>query len=206
MTVDTVLFYFSSAVLLAAALGVITARNPVHSALLLVLAFFSTAVLWLLLQAEFLAIVLVLVYVGAVMVLFLFVVMMLDINVATLRAGYARYLPLGIAVAVLMVVQIVAVVGAAQFGLDAYPRPEALPADHSNTRELGMVLYTHYVYAFEIAAFILMIAIVAAITLTLRRRPDTKHQDVNRQLQVKRADRVRMVSMPSERKDGEEAQ
>jgi NADH-quinone oxidoreductase subunit J len=165
---------------------------------LLVLCFFNTAVLWLLLQAEFLAIVLVLVYVGAVMVLFLFVVMMLDINVATLRAGYARYLPLGLVIAILMIVQIAAVVGAGYFGLEFYPRPEALPADHSNTRELGLVLYTHYVYAFELAALILMVAIIVAITLTLRKRAGTRHQDVGRQLAVKRGDRVRIVSMPSE--------
>lgn len=198
MTVESVMFWLFGGVLVAGALGVITARNPVHSALLLVLCFFNTAVLWLLLQAEFLAIVLVLVYVGAVMVLFLFVVMMLDINMATMRAGYARYLPLGLVVAILMIVQIAAVVGAGYFGLKFYPRPEALPADHSNTRELGMVLYTHYVYAFELAAVILMVAIIVAITLTLRKRPGTRHQDVGRQLAIKRGDRVRIVSMPTE--------
>ncbi len=201
MSVETVMFWLFGGVLVAAALGVITARNPVHSVLLLVLAFFTSAVLWLLLQAEFLAIVLVLVYVGAVMVLFLFVVMMLDINVARMRAGYTKYLPLGIVVAVLMIVEIVAAVGAAHFGLEFVPRPEALPAAASNTRELGLVLYTHYVYPFEIAAVILLVAIVAAITLTLRRRPDTRHQDISRQVQVKRGDRVRLVPMASEPRD-----
>jgi len=201
--VETVLFYIFGGILLASALGVITARNPVHAALLLVLAFFTTAILWLLLQAEFLAIVLVLVYVGAVMVLFLFVVMMLDINIAKMRAGYARHLPLGILVALIMVAQIVAVVGSQHFGLEFFARPEPLPADHSNTRELGLVLYTHYVYAFELAAVILMVAIIAAISLTLRTRPDTRHQDVSKQVQIKAADRVRLVAMKAERPDEE---
>jgi NADH-quinone oxidoreductase subunit J len=174
-------------------------RNPVHAVLLLVLAFFTSAVLWLLLQAEFLAIVLVLVYVGAVMVLFLFVVMMLDLNVQRLREGYIRYLPLGLLVAAVMVVQIVAVVGAQWFGLEFHPRPEALPVDHSNTRELGLLLYTHYVYPFELAAMILLVAIVAAIALTLRRRPGTRSQDPAQQVRVKRGDRVRLVKMEADK-------
>jgi len=131
------------------------------------------------------------------------VVMMLDINIAKMRAGYARYLPLGILVALLMVAQIVAVVGSQHFGLEFFPRPESLPADHSNTRDLGLVLYTHYVYAFELAAVILMVAIIAAISLTLRTRPDTRHQDVSKQVQVKAKDRVRLVPMKAERPDDE---
>ncbi|MCA1799589.1 MAG: NADH-quinone oxidoreductase subunit J [Xanthomonadaceae bacterium] len=199
MSVESVLFYLFGTILVASALGVITARNPVHGVLLLVLAFFTAAVLWLLLQAEFLAIVLVLVYVGAVMVLFLFVVMMLDVNVARIREGYAKYLPLGIVIALVMAAQIVIVVGAQAFGLEFFPRPEALPADHSNTRALGLLLYTHYVYPFELAAVILLVAIVAAITLTLRHREGTRTQDVSRQVRVKRADRVRLVKMDSDK-------
>ena len=202
MSVETVLFYLFAAVTVAGALGVVGARNPVHSVLLLVLTFFATAVLWLLLQAEFLAIVLVLVYVGAVMVLFLFVVMMLDLDAKALRAGFMRYLPLGVLVAALLATQIIMVVGPSRFGLDAFPRPGALPAEHSNTTELGISLFTEYVYPFELAAMILLVAIVAAIALTLRQRTDTRHQDPARQVKVKRGDRVRLVSMPSEKRQG----
>ena len=202
MSVETLLFYLFAAITVIGALGVIGARNPVHSVLLLVLTFFATAVLWLLLQAEFLAIVLVLVYVGAVMVLFLFVVMMLDLDAKALRAGFMRFLPLGVAIAALLGTQIIMVVGPARFGLDAFPRPGAQPAEYSNTTELGVSLFTEYVYPFELAAMILLVAIVAAIALTLRQRTDTRHQDPSRQVKVKRGDRVRLVSMPSEKRPG----
>jgi NADH-quinone oxidoreductase subunit J len=192
-----VLFYAFAAVLLVAALGVITSRNPVHSALFLVLAFVQSAFLWLLIEAEFLAITLVLVYVGAVMVLFLFVVMMLDINVEELRKGFTRYLPVGAAVALVVVLEIGHVVWFRT--QDAVPQvlaaPQAMPADHSNTKELGAVLYTEHVYAFEIASVILLLAIVAAITLTMRQRRGLKVQDVVKQVAVRREDRVRIVKV-----------
>ena len=191
-------FYVLSAVLVGAAVMVITARNPVHAALFLVLAFFTSAGIWLLLEAEFLAIILVLVYVGAVMVLFLFVVMMLDINLAPLREGFIRYLPVGIAVAAIVVVELALVIGVSDFGLDSMPQPPAHPADYSNTKELGVLLYTVYVYPFEIAAAILLVAIVAAIALTMRRRAGVKTQDPSRQVEVRREDRIRIVQMPSE--------
>jgi NADH-quinone oxidoreductase subunit J len=194
---ETWMFYAFAAVLLAAALRVITARNPVHAVLYLVLAFFTAAALWLLLRAEFLAIALVLVYVGAVMVLFLFVVMMLDINLERLREGFWKNLPLAVVVGGVMAAEMVAVLAQRYLGAAAGTR--AVPAGHSNTRELGRVLYTQYVYAFEIAAVILLVAIIAAIALTLRRRKDSKNQDPARQVAVRREERVRMVSMPSEK-------
>ena len=193
-----IVFYFLSAVLVGAAVMVITARNPVHAALFLVLAFFTSAGVWLLLEAEFLAIILVLVYVGAVMVLFLFVVMMLDINLAPLREGFIRYLPVGIAVAAIVVVELALVIGVSDFGFESMPQPPAHPADYSNTREMGELLYTVYVYPFELAAAILLVAIVAAIALTMRRRTGVKTQDPSRQVEVRRADRIRIVQMPSE--------
>ena len=196
---ETVVFYVFAAILLLAALRVITARNPVHAALYLVLAFFTAAGIWLLLRAEFLAITLVLVYVGAVMVLFLFVVMMLDINLERLREGFWKNLPLAAVVGGVMAFEMVAVLAQRYFG--AATRTRVMPADYSNTKELGRVLYTQYVYAFEIAAVILLVAIIAAIALTLRRRKDTKAQDPARQVATRRADSVRIVSMPSE-KDG----
>src|SRR5262245_47234859 len=174
MAFNDFVFYFFSAILILAALGVITARNPVHAALLLVLAFFTSAAIWLQLQAEFLAIALVLVYVGAVMVLFLFVVMMLDINMAQLRAGFWRYLPLGVVVALLLVVEMSIILRYAP-GLADMALPPELPAGYSNTKELGRLIYTEYVYPFEIAAVILLVAIVSAIALTLRRRKQTKY-------------------------------
>ena len=200
MTFNEIVFYFFSAVLIFAALGVITARNPVHAALLLVLAFFTSAAIWLQLQAEFLAIALVLVYVGAVMVLFLFVVMMLDINMARLREGFWKYLPLGAIVAVLLVVEMGFTLRYGS-GFSDLPAPPALPPDYSNTKELGRLVYTEYVYPFEIAAVILLVAIVSAIALTLRRRKQSKYLDPAQQIGVKRKDRVRIVSMPSEKKD-----
>ncbi len=194
---ETVVFYVFAAILLLAALRVITARNPVHAALYLVLAFFTAAGIWLLLRAEFLAITLVLVYVGAVMVLFLFVVMMLDINLERLREGFWKNLPLAAVVGGIMALEMVAVLRERYFGVATGTR--VMPADYSNTRELGRVLYTQYLYAFEIAAVILLVAIIAAIALTLRRRKDTKAQDPARQVAARREERVRMVSMPSEK-------
>ena len=199
MTFEKLVFWIFALILVFAAFRVITVRNPVHAALHLVLAFFTSAGLWLLLEAEFLAITLVLVYVGAVMVLFLFVVMMLDINLAPLREGFARYLPVGAAVAFVIVAEVWLIVGARNFGLDQVAKPLAKPADYNNTRELGSVLYTDYVYPFEIAAVILLVAIIAAIALTMRRREGTKHQDPARQVQVKRKDRVRLVKMEAEK-------
>ena len=190
-----VLFYAFAALLVAAALGVITSRNPVYSALFLVLAFVQSAVLWLLIDAEFLALALVLVYVGAVMVLFLFVVMMLDVNVEELRKGFSRYLPVGVAVALIVVVEIGHVIWFRSQGLKFLAAPQGLPADHSNTKELGAVLYTEHVYAFEIASAILLLAIVAAITLTMRKRPGLKLQDIVKQVAVRREDRVRIVKV-----------
>ena len=199
MDFRAVTFYFFAAVMVFAALRVITARNPVHSALFLVLAFFTAAGLWMLLEAEFLAIALVLVYVGAVMVLFLFVVMMLDINLDRLREGYWDYLVPGLIVAGAMVAEMALVLGGRYFDLEGMPQPAPHDAGYSNTRELGRLLYTDYVYPFEIAAVILLVAIVAAIALTLRHRKDTKYIDPAEQLKVRRKDRVRMVSMPSEK-------
>ena len=198
------LFYLFAIVLIGAALGVIFARNPVHGVMFLVLAFFQSAVLWLLAEAEFLAIVLVLVYVGAVMVLFLFVVMMLDINVERVQASYAKYLPLGILVAGLMVIELVLVI----WGRAGEQAPSggfaATPEGYSNTEALGAILYTEHVYAFEIAAVILLLAIVAAITLTMRKRPGLKQQDVAAQVAVRAKDRVRIVEMPSESRETSE--
>lgn len=197
MAFEQIVFYAFSALLVLSAGMVITVRNPVHAALFLVLCFFSSAGLWLLLQAEFLAIALVLVYVGAVMVLFLFVVMMLDINIAVLRQGFTRYLPLGGVVALLLVAVMASVVGGDYFGLERSPAP-AVASEVSNTRMLGLQLYTDYVYPFEIASVILLVAIVAAIALTLRRRPETRYQEPGKQVVVKRGDRVRLVAMKSE--------
>jgi NADH-quinone oxidoreductase subunit J len=198
------LFYLFSIVLIGAALGVVFARNPVHGVMFLVLAFFQSAVLWLLAEAEFLAIVLVLVYVGAVMVLFLFVVMMLDINVERVQAKYAQYLPLGVLVAGLMVIELALII----WGRAGYAAPSgsfaAKPDGYSNTEALGAVLYTEHVYAFEIAAVILLLAIVAAITLTMRRRPGLKQQDVAAQVAVRAKDRVRIVKMPAESREASE--
>lgn len=177
------------------ALRMITVRNPVHAALFLVLTFFTSAALWLLLEAEFLAIVLVLVYVGAVMVLFLFVVMMLDINITKLREGFIQFLPVGVVVALIMVVEMVLVVSSKVFEV-AQPTPAT--ASFSNTKALGNVLYTDYVYPFEIAAVILLVAIIAAIALTLRRRPETKYQNPAKQIRVRKEDRVRLVKMKRE--------
>ncbi|HEB56836.1 MAG TPA: NADH-quinone oxidoreductase subunit J [Gammaproteobacteria bacterium] len=195
MGIEKFIFYIFSALLIGSAIMVISARNPVKAALFLVLAFFASAALWLLIKAEFLAIVLVLVYVGAVMVLFLFVVMMLDINIERMRAGFISYLPFGILVALSMAGMLIWIVSGDGSALD---HSVLHGPSFSNTQELGMVLYTDYVYPFEIAAVILLVAIIAAITLTLRRRPNTKHQQPADQIAVKRNDRVRMVKMKAE--------
>ena len=200
MTYTTAIFYFFATILVFAGWRVITARNPVHAALFLVLAFFTAAGLWMLLEAEFLAITLVLVYVGAVMVLFLFVVMMLDINLDKLREGFWDYLPLAGFVSVLLVIEMALILGSRHFGLEVMGTPSPHPADYSNTKELGRVLYTDYGYAFELAEVILLVAIVAAIALTLRRRKDSKYIDPAAQVKVKRNDRLRIVKMQAVKK------
>ena len=194
-----ILFWSFSAVLVGAAFGVILARNPVHSVLFLVLCFFNAAVLWLLIEAEFLAVVLVLVYVGAVMVLFLFVVMMLDINIEQLREGFARNAPLGALIAVIMVIELWYVLWVRRLGIDLPGATAPLADGPGNTAEIGAVLYTEYVYPFQLAAVVLLIAIIAAITLTMRKRPGQKVQDIGHQVSVRAADRVRLVEMPTER-------
>ncbi|NBB92444.1 MAG: NADH-quinone oxidoreductase subunit J [Gammaproteobacteria bacterium] len=200
MPIIEILFYLFSGVLVLSALSVITVGNPIHAALFLILSFFSAACIWMLLQAEFLAITLVLVYVGAVMVLFLFVVMMLDVHVASVREGFARYLPAGVLVALAMAVQLFLVIWTR--GMETMPMPAGEGDEYSHTSMIGELLYSEYLYAFEIAAVVLLVAIIAAIALTHRRRPETKHQDPARQVRVKRDERLRVVKMKSE---GEEA-
>ncbi len=201
MTITDFLFFAFAGVTVAAALGVVTSRNPVHSALFLVLTFFSCSAIWLMLEAEFLAITLVLVYVGAVMVLFLFVVMMLDINVAKMREGFVSYLPVGALFAFLMLaimIYVVGPVGPDVMGTAALDNAVKHAADYSNTEALGEILYTDYVLAFEIAAVILLVAIIAAISLTLRRRPKTKYQTPAKQIRVKRDDRLKIIKSDAE--------
>lgn len=195
--IETIIFYIFALMTVSAAVAVVTVRNPVHAALFLVLTFFTSAIIWMTLEAEFLAITLVLVYVGAVMVLFLFVVMMLDINIARLREGFVRYLPIGIAVAVIMFGMMIYVITGGIFSADNVVEPIAKTADYSNTKALGRVLYTEYVLAFEIAAVILLVAIVAAISLTMRKRTHTKYQSPSAQIRVTKADRLRIVKMTS---------
>jgi NADH-quinone oxidoreductase subunit J len=195
------LFYFFGTILVLAALSVIVSRNPVYSALALVLCFVTSAAIWLLIEAEFLALVLVLVYVGAVMVLFLFVVMMLDIDLEELRAGFTRFAWLGWMVAVVIVLEIAGVVLTRQLGIDVTRGAAALPAGYSNTEELGALLYSRYAYPFEIAAMVLLVAIVAAIALTLRHRPNLKVQDISRQVAARASERVRLVSMDAEHRE-----
>jgi NADH-quinone oxidoreductase subunit J len=191
----TALFYVFSAVLLFAALRVITARSTVHAALYLVLAFFSASCIWMLLRAEFLAIALVLVYVGAVMVLFLFVVMMLDVNTDELRVGFWKHLPLAGAVGAVIALEM-ALVLMRGFRLEA-PLPTAKALEIGNTKLLGIEIYTHYLYPLQLAAVLLLVAIIAAIALTLRARKDSRHTDPSQQVKVKAADRVRLIKMPA---------
>ena len=198
MTFQTAVFYVFAAILVFAALRVITVRSPVHAALWLVLSFFTAAAIWLLLGAEFLAITLVLVYVGAVMVLFLFVIMMLDVNFDDLRRNFRSYLPVGAAVGGLVLLEMVLVILS---GTSVSGKAGALPAG-SNTVALGRLLYVEYVYPFELAAVLLLIAIVAAIALTYRKRRETKSQDASAQVKVRREDRVRLIRMPSEKREG----
>jgi NADH-quinone oxidoreductase subunit J len=194
--IETVVFYLFAALTVFAAVRVITARNPVHAALFLVLAFFAMAGIWLLLDAEFLAMTLILVYVGAVMVLFLFVVMMLDINIERLREGFWRWFPFGLVLAAVMLGEMIWVLGSRRTAETSAAVVHG--ADYSNVKELGRLIYTDYVYPFELAAVLLLIAIVAAIALTLRRRKDNKLQDVAKQVAVRREDRVRVVQVASE--------
>ncbi|MBP8216316.1 MAG: NADH-quinone oxidoreductase subunit J [Thauera sp.] len=201
MEFKTFVFYFLAVIMVVAALRVITARNPVHAALFLVLTFFNAGGLWLLLQAEFLAITLVMVYVGAVMVLFLFVVMMLDINLDRLREGFWSFLPVGALVGILMLVEMVMVLGGSYFGLEAMPAPPAAAETYSNTREIGRVLYTDYVYPFELASLVLLVAMVAAVALTLRKRKGLKSIPPSEQVAVKREGRVELVKMKAEKED-----
>ncbi len=203
MTMQQVMFYIFSGLALFAGSMVIVSKNPVRAVLFLVLTFISMSGLWMLLEAEFLAITLVLVYVGAVMVLFLFVVMMLDIELASVREGFSRYLPVGISVSVLVVVALVSAVGPKEFGLEKVPAPAPYPVDFSNVKALGELLYTQYLYPFEIAAILLLVAIIAAISLTFRGRRESKAPNPSQQVQVRKADRIRLVKMKPE-KTGEE--
>lgn len=193
-----IVFYTLATILLIAGLRVITTRNPVYAALYLVLAFFTAAGIWLLLEAEFLAIALVLVYVGAVMVLFLFVVMMLDINLDRLREGFWKALPIALPIGGLMAVEMVMIVGVRNFGADKVAAPPPHPVGYSNTAELGHVLYTDYLLAFELASVVLLVAIVAAIALTLRERRESKSMDPAKQVLVKKSERLRIVKMQAE--------
>jgi NADH-quinone oxidoreductase subunit J len=195
-----ILFYIFATILVLGALGVIISRNPVYSALFLVLCFVTSAAIWLLIEAEFLAVVLVLVYVGAVMVLFLFVVMMLDINLEELRAGFTRFAWLGWLTALAVIVEIVGVVWVRGMGIDVSKSATPTAQDYSNTLELGRVLYTKYAYPFELAAMLLLVAIVAAISLTMRRRPGLKVQDISKQVAVQAKDRIRIVKMQPEKR------
>jgi len=200
MNLQDFVFYSLASVAVIAALGVITLRNPVHSALFLVLVFVTSSGLWLLLEAEFLAIALVLVYVGAVMVLFLFVVMMLDINLDRLREGFWKWFPFGAILALIMTIEMGMVFMSRQFGSEVIKNPEPKLVDYSNTKELGQLIYTEYVYAFELAAVILLVAMVAAIAITLRYRTDKKSPDVSKQVAVSRDERLKIISMSAERK------
>ncbi|MDZ4729506.1 MAG: NADH-quinone oxidoreductase subunit J [Xanthomonadales bacterium] len=200
MPIIEIVFYFFALVLTGAAVMVITVRNPVYAALFLILAFFSSAAIWMLLEAEFLAIVLVLVYVGAVMVLFLFVVMMLDINLAPMQEGFIKYLPVGLLIAALMALEFILVIWASgSFDAAAFPVPSPNPQGFSNTKAVGELLYTQYLLPFEVAGLILLVAIIAAIALTLRQqRSGTKVQNPARQVQVRRDERIRLTKMKSE--------
>jgi len=201
MTLEQSAFWFFATVMIISALRVITARNPVHSVLFLVLTFFTAAALWLLLEAEFLGIVLIVVYVGAVMVLFLFVVMMIDMNLAPLREGFVRYLPIGALVGLVMICEMILIVGPRVFGMARYAPPPRAPADYSNTQALGQLLYTDYLYQFEIAAVVLLLAIIAAISLTMRKRHEsTRYQTPGKQVRARKQDRLRVVRMDAEQR------
>ena len=190
----SILFFIFAAILVIAALRVITAHNPVHSALFLVLSFFTAAAIWMLLQAEFLSIVLVLVYVGAVMVLFLFVVMMLDLDLEHLRKGFKQFLPLASLVGAVIVAEMAIVLVRGFVGTTAPVQALAPDVAANNTKALGTLLYTTYLFSFEVAGLILLVAIIAAVALTLRQRKDTKTQDVAAQIRTRKEDRVRMVT------------
>ena len=200
MMLHSILFYVFATIMFGAALGVVFSRNPVHAVMFLVFTFFNAAILWLLAEAEFLAIVLVLVYVGAVMVLFLFVVMMLEVNIEAAKRGLTRYAPLGIALALVMAIELINVIWLRGEGQELTAGFAATPEGYSNTEALGAVLYTEHVYSFEIAAVILLLAIVAAITLTMRKRPGLKVQNIAKQVAVRAKDRVRVVKMDAEKK------
>jgi len=203
MIVQELIFYFFSLVMVFAAVAVVTVRNPIYAVLYLVLTFFSAAAIWMLLEAEFLAIILLVVYVGAVMVLFLFVVMMLDINLAPLKEGFTRYLPVAALVAIAMAVEMLMVLWSrGRFGVDMFPMPVPNSADYSNTRELGELLYTNYLLPFEVAGVVLLVAIIAAVALTLRTRPDIKTQKPSEQVRARRDESVRLVKMKSEKPRG----
>jgi len=200
MDIKTALFYVFSAVLLLAAFRVVTARNPVHAALFLVLAFFQAAAIWVLLKAEFLAITLVLVYVGAVMVLFLFVIMMLDINIDSMRQGFWRHFPLAAGVGALIALEM-GVVLMGGFRLAESPQSaQVLAAQANNTKALGLLLYTQYIYPMEVAAVLLLVGIIAAIALTLRARKDSKHVDAGDQVRIKASDRMQVIKMDATKK------
>ena len=201
MSFQTFVFYAFAAILVLAGLRVITTRNPVHAALWLVLSFFSAAGVWLLLQAEFLAIALVLVYVGAVMVLFLFVVMMLDVNFDKMRERFKSYIPVAATVGILVLVEMALVLLGGYLGGERTVAPPAAAAGFSNTKALGLQIYTDYAYPFEIAAMILLVAIIAAIALTHRRRRETKYQNPAEQVRVHRNDRLRILKMPAEKRE-----
>jgi NADH-quinone oxidoreductase subunit J len=201
MEFKTFLFYCFAGILVFAAAMMISRRNPVHSVMFLILCFFNSAALWIMLGAEFLGISLVLVYVGAVMVLFLFVVMMLDVDVAVMRAGFIKYSPVGLLIGLVMVLELSMMLGAQYFGLDQYPEPAEVVGEIGNTKALGLLLYTDYLYPFEIAAAILLVAMVAAILLTFRRREGNKAIDPRLQVAIrKNRDRIRVLEMPAEEK------
>ncbi len=200
MTIQLLAFYFFAFFAVLGALLVITLRNPVHAVLSLVLTFFSVACIWMLMQAEFLALVLIVVYVGAVMVLFLFVVMMLDIKVAAAREGFIRHLPVGIGVALIMLAEMVTLIGLRAMQVAPPPNPAAVRGE-SNVAWIGRALYTQYLLPFEVAAMILTVGIVAAVALTLRHRVGVRHQNASQQVAAVARDRVRLVSMPAERGD-----
>jgi NADH-quinone oxidoreductase subunit J len=207
MTLELLLFYLFGGAMLASAIGVVTVRNPVHAVLLLILTFFNCALLWILLKAEFLGITLILVYVGAVMVLFLFVVMMLDLNMTPLREGFSRYLPVGALVAGVMAVEMIALLGARYFGAAQFAAPAAggeLLRDGSNTAAIGYLLFTEYVFPFEVASIILLVAMVAAIALTLRTRSGVRVQEPAKQSAVTKAERLRIVKVASQKQQKQE--